>query len=132
MVHRIVRETSGVLIFAKDFDTQNNIKDHWHDDTHQRYYYALVEGEVEKDDDTIVSWLTENPKSLKVHSSFTDNGGEQAITSYHVICRKKGMSPWRLTLRPEEKTRYVYNCLLLATLLSATGNMVQQPVLSAD
>lgn len=117
VVHRIDRETSGVLIFAKDFDTQNNIKDHWHDDSHQRFYYALVEGEVEKDDDTIISWLTENPKSLKVHSSFTDNGGEQAITSYHVICRKKGMSLLKVNIKTGRKNQ-------IRVQLSAIGHPI--------
>lgn len=117
VVHRIDRETSGVLIFAKDFDTQNNIKEHWHDDTHQRYYYALVEGEMEKDDDTIVSWLTENPKSLKVHNSFFANGGEQAITSYHVVCRKKGMSLLKVNIKTGRKNQ-------IRVQLSAIGHPI--------
>lgn len=105
VVHRIDRETSGVLIFAKDYDTQEFLKNNWHDESHQRFYYALVEGEMEKEDDTIISWLTENPKSLKVHSSFEDNGGEQAITSYHVICRKKGESLLKVNIKTGRKNQ---------------------------
>ncbi|MCQ2233471.1 MAG: RluA family pseudouridine synthase [Paludibacteraceae bacterium] len=105
VVHRIDRETSGVLIFAKDIQTQTHLKDHWHDDTHKRYYYALVEGEMEKDDDTITSWLTENPKSLKVHSSPVDDGGEKAITSYHVISKKKGESLLKVNIKTGKKNQ---------------------------
>lgn len=105
VVHRIDRETSGVLIFAKDPLTQERIKVHWHDATHERYYYALVEGLVEKDEDTIISWLKENPKSLKVHSSFEDNGGEQAVTSYKVVCRKNNETLLKVNIKTGKKNQ---------------------------
>lgn len=105
VVHRIDRETSGVLLFAKDPQTQMTLKEHWHDDTHIRYYYALVEGEMEKDEDTIKSWLTENPKSLKVHASNVDDGGELAITSYKVICKKKGLSLLKVNIKTGKKNQ---------------------------
>lgn len=105
VVHRIDRETSGVLMFAKDIETQESLKEHWHDDTHERYYYALVEGEMEKDYETIKSWLTENPKSLKVHYSNTDDGGELAITSYKVVCRKDGKSLLKVNIKTGKKNQ---------------------------
>lgn len=117
VVHRIDRETSGVLIFAKDFDTQENLKNNWHDESHQRFYYALVEGEMEKDDDTITSWLTENPKSLKVHNSFTDNGGSEAVTSYHVVCRKHNQSLLKVNIKTGRKNQ-------IRVQLSAIGHPI--------
>ena len=105
VVHRIDRETSGVLIFAKTPEVQELLKEHWHDDSHQRFYYALTEGEMEKDEDTIISWLTENPKSLKVHSSITDDGGEKAITLYKVICRKDGKSLLKVNIKTGKKNQ---------------------------
>lgn len=84
-VHRLDRETSGVLMFAKTRDIQLALQEHWHEAVTRRVYVALVEGKVEKTEDTIVSWLTENEKSLKIHSSITDNGGQQAVTHYRVI-----------------------------------------------
>lgn len=84
-VHRLDRETSGVLLFAKTKDAQFSMQSHWHEIVTKRCYVALVEGEPQKADDTIISWLTENKKSYKIHSSWTNNGGLQAITHYTVL-----------------------------------------------
>lgn len=84
-VHRLDRETSGVLVFAKDRSVQLALQENWHTDVKKRIYVAVVEGRMERQEDTIVSWLTENEKSLKVHSSPVDNGGQQAVTHYRVI-----------------------------------------------
>lgn len=85
VVHRIDRETSGIIVFAKSRDVQLAMQENWHRVVTERVYVALVEGAVEKESDTIITWLTENPKSLKIHSSVTDNGGQQAITHYKRI-----------------------------------------------
>lgn len=85
VVHRIDRETSGVIMFAKNRDVQLYLQENWHRIVTKRVYVALVEGRVEKPSDTIVTWLTENEKSLKIHSSNVDNGGQQAITNYKCI-----------------------------------------------
>lgn len=85
VVHRLDRETSGVIMFAKDREVQLYLQENWHKIITKRIYVALVEGKVEKKEDTIVSWLTENEKSLKIHSSDSDNGGQQAITHYRCI-----------------------------------------------
>jgi len=84
-VHRLDRETSGVLMFAKTREIQLALQEHWHQVVTRRVYVALVEGTVEKEEDTIVTWLTENEKSLKIHSSDSDNGGQQAVTHYRRI-----------------------------------------------
>ena len=84
-VHRLDRETSGVLMFAKSREIQLALQEHWHNVVTRRVYVALVEGKVEKEQDTIVTWLSENEKSLKIHSSESDNGGQQAVTHYRCI-----------------------------------------------
>ena len=84
-VHRLDRETSGVLVFAKHSYAQHILRDNWHEIVTKRVYVAVVEGKVEKESDRIVSWLTENEISLKISSSRTDNGGKEAITNYRVI-----------------------------------------------
>ncbi|MDO9154743.1 MAG: RluA family pseudouridine synthase, partial [Paludibacter sp.] len=85
VVHRLDRETSGIILFAKTREIQLAMQEHWHEVVTRRVYVALVEGKVEKEKDTIITWLTENEKSLKIHSSNVDNGGQQAITHYRVV-----------------------------------------------
>ncbi len=82
VVHRLDRETSGLLVFAKNRELQQFMRDNWRQVVTNRAYVALVEGAVPQTEDTIVSWLTENPKTTRVYSSFTDNGGKKSITRY--------------------------------------------------
>lgn len=85
VVHRIDRETSGVIMFAKERHVQLVLQENWHEIITRRTYIALVEGKVEKNSDTIKTYLTENEKSTKMHSSNTDNGGQLAVTHYKVL-----------------------------------------------
>ncbi len=83
-VHRLDRETSGVLMFAKTKAIQQALQENWHQVVTKRLYCALVEGCPQHTEDTITTWLTENKKSLRVSSSPTDNGGQKAVTHYKV------------------------------------------------
>ena len=85
IVHRIDRDTSGVLLFAKDERSKRLLQDNWNEVVLERKYIAVTEGRPQQDSGTITSWLKENPKSLKVHSSPVDNGGKKAVTHYRVL-----------------------------------------------
>ena len=85
IVHRLDRDTSGLLLFAKNEEIQEILQSNWNENVITRSYVAVVEGCPTPDHGEIVSWLTENPKSLKMESSPTDNGGKKAITRYKTI-----------------------------------------------
>ena len=82
VVHRLDRETSGLMIYAKNIETAKILEDNWHDMVYDRRYIAVLCGRVEKEGGTIRSWLRES-KSFVTYSSPTDNGGKLAITHYH-------------------------------------------------
>lgn len=84
IVHRLDRDTSGILLFAKNEGTKLKLQENWHTDVKQRTYIAVVEGVCKQQSGKIVSWLKES-KSLKMHSSPVPNGGLEAITDYQVI-----------------------------------------------
>lgn len=105
VVHRIDRETSGVIMFAKSKEIQLSLQENWHRIVTRRVYVALVEGAVEKPQDTIITWLTENEKSLKIHSSNFDNGGQQAITHYKRIKSNENFSLLELELETGRKNQ---------------------------
>ena len=105
VVHRLDRETSGVIMFAKTKEVQLILQENWHRIVTRRIYVALVEGKVEKEQDTIVTWLTENEKSLKIHSSDTDNGGQQAITHYRCIKSNENYSLLEIELETGRKNQ---------------------------
>lgn len=87
VVHRLDRETSGLLVFAKTQELQEYMRTYWRQLVTMRTYVAVVEGIVEKDEDTITTWFTEDPKSTMVYSSPVDDGGKIAITNYKTIKR---------------------------------------------
>ena len=85
VVHRLDRETSGVLVFAKSPELQEYMRTYWRQLVTKRTYVALVEGEFEKKEGTITTWLTEDPHTGMVYSSPKDDGGQKAVTHYKVI-----------------------------------------------
>jgi 23S rRNA pseudouridine1911/1915/1917 synthase len=105
VVHRLDRETSGVIMFAKTKEVQLILQENWHRIITRRIYVALVEGKIEKEQDTIVTWLTENEKSLKIHSSETDNGGQQAITHYRCVKSNENYSLLEIELETGRKNQ---------------------------
>lgn len=82
VVHRLDKEVSGVLLFAKTREAMDIIKENWKET--EKHYYALVEGIPEKSEDTIKSWLTED-KSQKVHSTHEAANAKFSVTSYKTI-----------------------------------------------
>lgn len=81
IVHRLDRDTSGVMVFAKSEQVKEKLQKNWHDIVKKRIYTALVEGNVKKEKDTISSWLKET-SAYQVYSSPSDNGGKHAVTHY--------------------------------------------------
>lgn len=84
VVHRLDRDTSGVMMFAKSKDVQQTLQNNWQDIVKERSYVALVEGKVKKPEGTISSWLKES-KTLKMYSSPYPNDGQHAVTHYKVL-----------------------------------------------
>ena len=86
VVHRLDRDTSGLMIYAKDIETEQILEHNWHQIVYDRRYVAVVSGEMENDEGTIANWLKDN-KAYVTYSSPVDNGGKYAVTHYHVLAR---------------------------------------------
>ena len=87
VVHRLDRDTSGLMVYAKTLEAQSILEKNWHNIVTARGYVALCSGSPQKDEGTIQSWLKDN-KAFFTYSSQTDNGGKFAITHYRTL--KKG------------------------------------------
>lgn len=83
-VHRLDRDTSGLMMYAKNLEMAQILEDNWHDLVYDRRYVAVVEGTMEQEGGTVRSWLKDN-KAYITYSSATDNGGKLAITHYHTL-----------------------------------------------
>lgn len=67
IVHRLDKDTSGLLVFAKDEDTKLALQENWKEAVLERKYTAILEGRIDDEEGWIESWLYESPKSMKVH-----------------------------------------------------------------
>jgi RluA family pseudouridine synthase len=79
IVHRLDKETGGLMLFAKDEKTKKIMQDNW--DKVNRKYFALVNGSVLKDEEMLKTYLLED-KFMRVYFS---KKGALALTHYKVI-----------------------------------------------
>lgn len=84
IVHRLDQDTSGVMLVAKNKQTQQFLQKNWQKVVPERSYLAVVEGEVERKQGTIESWLKET-KTHYVYSTKDHKNGLHAITHYERI-----------------------------------------------
>lgn len=81
IVHRLDKDTSGIIIFAKSMEIKNKLQDNW--DKFKRGYVALVHGNIDNKG-TIKSYLAET-KTLQVYETNDSKKGKLAITSYEKV-----------------------------------------------
>ena len=86
VVHRLDRDTSGLMVYAKDKRTELLLEEDWHNIVYDRRYVAVVSGEMCETDGVIANWLKDN-KAYFTYSSPVDNGGKYAVTHFHVLAR---------------------------------------------
>ncbi len=91
ILHRLDRETSGIMMFSKSLKVQELLQKNWDRAILERKYIAVVEGQFRQPQGTIKSYLAEN-SSYTVHTT-TANKGKLAITHYRVV---KSCGPYSL------------------------------------
>ncbi len=103
VVHRLDRDTSGVLLFSKEPELKEALQKDWNNRAKKRGYWAVAEGEDLPDNGVCRSQLIEN----KVHRVYSSTGsrGKEAITRYTVLARRKGYSLLELELDTGRKNQ---------------------------
>ena len=104
VVHRLDRETSGLMIYAKSVEVAKILEDNWHDMVYDRRYVALLCGSMNQEGGTVKSWLKES-KSFVTYSSSTDNGGKLAVTHYHRLKTNNDFSLVEMKLETGRKNQ---------------------------
>ncbi len=104
VVHRLDRETSGLMMFAKSEEVKKALQNAWKEVVLERSYAVVVEGLVSKEQDTIISWLKEN-KALSMYSSRTPNDGQKAVTHYQVLKKNNSYSLLEVKLETGRKNQ---------------------------
>jgi len=93
IVHRIDKDTSGLMVVAKTEIAMKNLAKQFHDHTCERTYYAIVWGHVDKDKDTIIGNIGRDPRDRRLRTVYKENAfGKHAITHYQVVRRLRYVS----------------------------------------
>lgn len=87
IIHRLDKETSGVVMFAKNEKIKNIFQNNWEKQILKRQYVAVLEGNITPSKNALKSYLTEN-KNYRVYSTTKDKG-KLAITKYETLCYNK-------------------------------------------
>ncbi len=102
VVHRLDRETSGVLIFAKNEEAMLRLKDQWKQT--EKKYLAVVHGKCEKSSETITTYLAED-NAYNVYSTTDSTKGRLSQTVYKVLRVTKGLSLLEVVLLTGRKNQ---------------------------
>ena len=103
IIHRLDKETSGIVIFGKNQKAKNLFQNNWEKNIISRNYYAVVEGNLSNKEGTIKSYLTENSEYM-VYST-TEKNGKLAITDYKVIKENKNYSLLDINIKTGRKNQ---------------------------
>ena len=102
VVHRLDRDTSGVLIFAKSEEAMLRLKAQWKQT--EKKYLAVVHGRCAKSSDTITSYLAED-REYNVYSTPDSTKGRLSQTAYRVLRVTRGLSLLEVTLLTGRKNQ---------------------------
>jgi RluA family pseudouridine synthase len=95
VVHRLDREASGILVFARSEQAKMTLQDHW--DEAEKKYLAIVHGQVTPKAGTITSYLAENQAHM-VYSTVNTAKGKLSHTAYRVVKEKGELSLLEINL----------------------------------
>lgn len=104
IVHRLDRDTSGLMMFAKTQESKEAMQHNWNNMVIERRYVAVVEGVVEEDSGVIRSYLGET-SAMQVFSTPDPEAGVLAITRYHVLARGNGYTLMEFSLDTGRKNQ---------------------------
>ena len=103
IVHRLDKDTSGIVIFAKDEKTKNMLQENWNDIVKLREYVAIVHGKMDKESATINQKLKETKTNLVYVSH--NNEGKEAITNYKLVKENDNYSMLNITIETGRKNQ---------------------------
>ena len=104
VLHRLDRDTSGLMMFAKSQGIQEKMQRSWNDMVLDRRYVAVVEGEPEPSKGEVASYLKENT-AFHVYSTDDKENGQYALTRYEVLATNGNYSLVELQLETGRKNQ---------------------------
>ena len=103
IVHRLDKDTSGIVVLAKDEKTKNKLQENWNEYVTLREYVAVVHGHLKNESDRIVQKLKETKTNLVYPTK--DEDGKDAITNYKVIKENENYSMVSINIETGRKNQ---------------------------
>ncbi len=137
IVHRLDRDTSGLMMIARSEEMQLKLQDLWHSAKPVRVYIALVEGKVEQEEGTIKSYLKES-RTFTGYSKQEEGEGQLAITQYRRLRSNAKYSLLEVKLETGRKNQIrihmqdIGHCIVGDKKYGASGNPIARLGLHAS
>lgn len=104
IVHRLDKQTSGLMMFAKTREAKENMQHNWNNMVLERKYVAVVEGRLDPPEGMVRSYLVENARH-EVYSTPDPAKGKLAVTFYRTLAVRGGYSMVELSLETGRKNQ---------------------------
>ena len=104
IVHRLDKDTSGLILFAKNEKIKRMLQDNWDKLAINREYIAVVDGVMSKNKETLKDYLKES-KTLQVYVTDDTKNGKLAITNYEVLKHNKVYSMLKVNISTGRKNQ---------------------------
>lgn len=104
IVHRLDRDTSGLMVFAKTVEAKEKLQHNWNNMVLERKYLAVVEGRPDPSEGEVRSYLAENSR-YEVYSTDNPEEGQLAVTRYRTLKSKHGYSLMEVQLDTGRKNQ---------------------------
>ena len=104
IIHRLDRDTSGLMMFAKTIEAKEAMQHNWNNMVLERTYLAVVEGKVEEESGTVKSYLAENSQ-MEVYSTDDPENGQLAVTRWKKLASGNGYTLMEVSLDTGRKNQ---------------------------
>jgi len=104
IVHRLDRDTSGLMVFAKNIEAKERLQHNWNNMVLSRKYLAVVEGRLEQEEGEVRSYLAEN-SCYEVYSTNNPDEGQFAVTRYKTLRAHNGYTLLEVSLDTGRKNQ---------------------------
>ncbi len=105
VVHRLDRDTSGLMLLTRTKQAREKLTTNWNNMVIERKYIAIVEGKVDKPEDTIKSYLVEDEENYLMHSTTDKKAGQLAVTHYRLVKQGKKFAMVELMIKTGRKNQ---------------------------
>lgn len=110
IIHRLDRGTSGLMMFAKNFESKDGMQHNWNNMVLERKYIAVLEGSLEQEEGVVKSFLNETSQYEVYSTAEALEGGRPAVTRYKVVRRGHGYTLAEFQLETGRKNQIRIHC----------------------